>query len=131
MKFYLILLLLFNSLCATCCTIFIPKSEITNEDFYIDYTSALTKIFEKHHYTVINHFEGTSFESKYYITTGTNYFHLKKVTMEFNFTQDNNSIILKSTKNCYNVSCTASDYVSALKQNLNKLNKVINDCGLN
>jgi len=112
------------------CKYSIENAEISNPEFYINFTSYVEKIFGEHGFTKSENTNdaGYVFSSKNYITTGSNYFRLKQVNIEFKVVSNSSTINVKSLNNCFTVSCPASEYASAIKVALKKLNQRLPNC---
>jgi hypothetical protein len=115
---------------AKACEVTIANTEIINSEFYIDFTTVVENILQKHGYKVVQKNAKYQFEAKNYITTGTNYFRLKQANIDFIFEGINTNIKIHELKNCLTVSCTGSDYLKALKSALKKFDKQLTHCSL-
>ena len=117
-----------NNVQASPCKVALKNTEIINSEFYIDFTPSVEKIFQQHGYGVVPHGADYFFVTKNFITTGTNYFRLQQVHIEFTFTGPNFKKQFHEMKNCMTVSCTGSRYLEALKGTLKKFNQQLQNC---
>lgn len=113
---------------ANSCSVNLKNTEIINSEFYINFTTVVENIFIKHGYIIDANNADFLFEAKNFITTGTNYFKLKQVNIEFSFSSKKTEILIHEIKNCFTVSCTADKYLKALKGALKKFDQNLKNC---
>lgn len=124
---FLLLVMPFFNLQAKC-EVSLANTEINNQEFYVNFTKEVEKIFRRHGYDIVAAESQNHFTTKNYITTGTNYFRLKQVNIKFDFTQGNKILDIHVLKNCITVSCPLSSYLKALKSALKKLDHQLPNC---
>ena len=117
-----------TSILANPCSVNLKNTEIRNSEFYIDFTKVVENILIKHGYNISENEADYHFVAKNFITTGTTYFQLKQVNIEFAFSGEQVDLNLHELKNCMTVSCTSDRYLKALKGALKEFDQRLENC---